>query len=169
MRWMMYNHRVISFVVFTSAFWGFEVMFACLSWMILRTFFTSKNTVMKEGIKGEETDTTTTAIKPEPEESDEPDLSDTPRTFPTYGRQPPLRYEPKVKEELESEDYVLDETIIQPLATEADDEDDDDDDDGEFRNVGGGRTDSGIGTSYSEAGERVAARRRSRGGLGSLR
>lgn len=102
----------------------------------------------------EETDAST-AVKQE-EETDEPDLSDTPRTFPTYGRQPPLRYVPKVKDE-DSEDYVLDETSIQPLAAEADDESED---------FGGksGRTDSGIGTSFSEGGRRGLSRRRSRGG-----
>jgi len=42
------------------------------------------------------------------EETDDPDLSDTPRTFPTYGRQAPLRYVPKVKDEDEDEkDYAF--------------------------------------------------------------
>ncbi len=107
-------------------------------------------------VKGEDTDTT--AIKNEKEDEDEPDLSDTPRTFPTYGRQPPLRYTPKIKNE-DSEEYIIDETAIQPLAAEADDEDEE-----EFQHRSG-RTDSGIGTSYSEGGERSSAKRRSsRGG-----
>lgn len=111
----------------------------------------------KEAIKGEETEESTVHVKME-EETDDPDLSDTPRTFPTYGRQAPLRYVPKVKDEDEDEkDYALDETSIQPLAAEADDESED---------FGGkaGRTDSGIGTSFSEGGERGLARKRSRSG-----
>ena len=108
-------------------------------------------------MKAEETDAST-AIKAEgEEETDEPDLSDTPRTFPTYGRQAPLRYVPKVKEE-ESEGFIMDETAIQPLTAEADDEDE------ELETFRGGR-DSGVGTSFSEGGERSGlARRRSRSG-----
>jgi len=88
---------------------------------------------------------------------EEPDLSDTPRTFPTYGRQPPLRFVPKVKEEeIDSEDYLVDE---RDAKAEADDED-------EEGGVDPGiKTDSGVGTSFSEAGERSGfTRRRSRGG-----
>ncbi len=106
----------------------------------------------------EETDAST--VKAEGGEGtdvDEPDLSDTPRTFPTYGRQAPLRFVPKVKEE-DSEEFIMDETAIQPLTAEADDEDE------ELEVYRGGR-DSGIGTSFSEGGERSGvSRRRSRGG-----
>jgi len=159
MRWMMYNHRIISFVVFVSAFWFAEVIFAGMGWLALRSLFApvSKDLVKKEeGIKGEDTDASAVTVKKEEEETDEPDLSDTPRTFPTYGRQAPLRYVPKNKDE-DGEDYIIDETAIQPLAAEADDESED---------FGGksGRTDSGIGTSFSEGGERGSSRRRSRGG-----
>lgn len=172
MRWLMYNHRVLSFLIFTSAFWGSEVLFCLLAWLGLRTLFAPKTEVKMEGIKGEETDTTGTAIKAEgdedEEEDEEPDLSDTPRTFPTYGRQPPLRYEPKVKDE-DSDELVLDETAIQPLGADVEGDDEDEDFEGELRDVRGAgrRTDSGIGTSFSEAGERSGVQRRSRGGRGS--
>ncbi len=159
LRWIMYNHRILSFIIFTTAFWGMEITFATLGWLALQTIF-APNSDRKKEVKAEETDAT--AIGAEGEETDEPDLSDTPRTFPTYGRQPPLRYEPKIKDEADSEDYIMDETTIQPLAAEADDEGDDD---GEYKDVRGGRTDSGIGTSFSETGERSRVqRRRSRGG-----
>lgn len=160
-RWLMYNYRILSFILFTSAFWGFEVVFAGLSWLILRSIFASDHTKKVDGKSEEEN-----GIKTEQEDFDEPDLSDTPRNFPTYGRQLPLRYEPSVKEEMDSEEYVLDETSIQPLAGEADDEDDDDV--GEFGDLRGGRTDSGIGTSFSEGGDRLTARKRSKGGQRSL-
>lgn len=164
LRWLMYNHRILSFFAFTAAFWVFEITFTGLGWIALRHIFTYESSMAKtEGmIKGEETDGSTAKaeIKEEPE-TDEPDLSDTPRTFPTYGRQPPLRYVPKVKDD-DSEEYVLDETAIHPLAAmEADDEEDDE-------NVFRAR-DSGIGTSFSEGGGRgsVARRRSGRGRSGS--
>lgn len=110
----------------------------------------------KGSIKGEETDTSVgTRIKDEVKTDEEPDLSDTPRTFPTYGRQTPLRFEPRVKDEEDVEGVVLQETDILPLTNEADDEDDED---LAFRG------DSGLGTSYSEGGGRSSVtRRRSKG------
>ncbi len=159
LRWLMYNHRILSFVVFTTAFWVSEIVFTALGWLAVRAIFSPKTEVKKELVKGEETDAST-AVKIEGEETDEPDLSDTPRTFPTYGRQAPLRYVPKVKDEVDNEEFIIDETAIQPLTAEADDEDEED-----LEVYRGGKTDSGIGTSFSEAGERSGlARRRSRGG-----
>jgi seipin len=163
LRWMMYNHRIISFMTFTSAFWVAELLFTVLGWVMLRSIFSTgsgKNIKKESGLKAEGKDgETSAAIKNEPEDTDEPDLSDTPRTFPTYGRQKPLRYEPKAKDE-DSEEYIMDETVIQPLTAEADDEDD--------NGVGydGRGDDSGLGTSFSEGGVRGMARRRSRGGRG---
>jgi seipin len=159
LRWLMYNHRILSFIMFTSAFWFSEMIFTVLGWLAVRAIFSPKKEVKQELVKGEETDAST-VVKAEGEETDEPDLSDTPRTFPTYGRQAPLRYIPKVKDEADSEEYIIDETAIQPLAAEADDEGEED-----LEVYRGGRADSGIGTSFSEGGERSGlARRRSRGG-----
>lgn len=164
LRWVMYNHRIISFVLFTSAFWISEVLFAAIGWLAVRAIFGTTTEVKKE-VKGEELDASLTAgIKNETEESDEPDLSDTPRTFPTYGRQAPLRFVPKVKDEPgvkeeDSEEYAA---LEGGGLAEADDEDEDGEEIGEFRR---GMTDSGIGTSFSEGGERGRVkRRRSRGG-----
>jgi hypothetical protein len=152
----MYNHRILSFLIFTSAFWFSEILFTLLGWLTIRYIFSTKTEVKTELVKTDETDASQVKAEGE-EETDEPDLSDTPRTFPTYGRQAPLRYVPKVKEE-ESEEFIMDETAIQPLAAEADDEDE------EMEAYRGGK-DSGVGTSFSEGGERSGlARRRSRGG-----
>lgn len=162
LRWIMYNHRIFSFVVGTGAFWSAEVIVAVFTWLVWSSRSTA-NTPSKSAIKGEETDGSV-AIKAEEEgETDEPDLSDTPRNFPTYGRQVPLRYEPKIKNEDDSEDFIMDETAIQPLAAEADDESE------EPMDIGGGfragRSDSGIGTSFSESGSTRGSlgRRKSRG------
>jgi hypothetical protein len=156
LRWLMYNHRLISFLVFTCAFWSSEMIFTLLGWLAVRTLFTPQQEVKTELVKAEETDASQVKGEGE-EETDEPDLSDTPRTFPTYGRQAPLRYVPMVKEE-ENEEFIMDETAIQPLTAEADDEDE------ELEAYRAGR-DSGVGTSFSEGGERSGlARRRSKGG-----
>ncbi len=134
------------------------MVFAGLGWMVVRNMFSAEGE--REEIKEEEGTEWTGTIKNEDDELEDPDLSDTPRTFPTYGRQPPLRYVPKVKEE-DNEESVLDEIADQPPAAEADDEDEEEGEDFPQR---GGKTDSGIGTSFSEAGERSGlARRRSKG------
>jgi len=154
LRWLMYNYRFTSFVVFVGAFWFAEILWSALGWIVFHSYFSSSESpATKEVINNE---TKSWSLKTE-NETDDPDLSDTPRTFPTYGRQAPLRYEPKVKEE-DLDDYIIDETTIQPLAAEADDESED------FAGKDG-RTDSGIGTSFSEGGERGISRRRSKGGV----
>lgn len=116
------------------------------------------------------------AVKTEHKDySDEPfdplsteDLSDTSRTFPTLGRQMPLRYtgrhetvkrddgDARVKEE-----EIERTTGIQPLIAEADDEDDED-----FGETLG--RDSGLGTSLEEGDRRGVQRRRKAlfGGVG---
>jgi seipin len=164
LRWIMYNHRIFSFVVFTTAFWTAEIFFAILTWVLWNSQMSTKQEKVKGDIK-RETDGST-AIKTEDDDidTDDVDLSDTPRNFPTYGRQAPLRYVPKVKNEDDKGDFIMDETAIQPLAAEADDESEEPID---ISNFHGGRSDSGIGTSFSEGPGRLPGgvpRRRSRGG-----
>lgn len=162
LRWLMYNYRILSFLFFTSAFWFAEIMFTIVGWIVLRsTLSTGKSAPLTTDRKGESS--TESVVKKEPEDTDEPDLSDTPRTFPTYGRQTPLKYESRAKRE-DSEELSISETSIQPLAGEADDEDDE---------LYSGRrgVDSGLGTSYSEGAGRgvgVARRRSSKGGRGGI-
>lgn len=148
MRRIMYNHRILSFIVFTGMFWLTEIVFTGLAWLALSMMFAKPANQLPNGedrkIKNEEREERT---------DDEPDLSDTPRTFPTYGRQPPLRYVPKVKdEEIDSEEYLVED---KDMKVEADDEDEE----------AGSYRDSGVGTSFSEGGERAGlARRRPRMG-----
>jgi len=147
----------MSFVVFVGAFWGAEVIFTILGWVALRSFLGERE---KEGevVKGKKQSwpVEESNIKREPDTDDDPDLSDTPRTFPTYGRQQPLVYTTKPKEEGD-EEKIIGEASIQPLGGEADDEDDGEIDVGDFR---GRRSDSGLGTSYSEHGEQSGSVRR---------
>jgi hypothetical protein len=166
-RWCMYNHRVLSFVFGVGVFWSAECVFTLLAFVAIQTYFAPKSLTQGES-KGAIDAQAKSEIEEdgevkEEETDDEPDLSDTPRTFPTYGRQAPLRYESRVKDE-ESEEEVLDETSIQPLGVEADDEESGEDVDMGEEGLG---LDSGIGTSFSEGGARAGdgvARRRSRGG-----
>jgi hypothetical protein len=166
-RWLMYNHKILSFIVFTTTFWAAEVIFAILTWMLWNSRAKSRTEKKKGELKGEDTDGSIT-MKTEKEdgelETDDMDLSDTPRSFPTYGRQAPLQYVPRLKTEDDGEKLVMDETTLQPFAAEADDESEEPLDVGSFR---GGRSDSGLGTSFSEGGASLRSgvqRRRSRGG-----
>ncbi len=166
-RWLMYNHRIFSFMVFTTAFWFAEVIFAVLTWMLWNSRSSSGKGKGKGELKGEDTDAST-IIKTEKEdgelETDDLDLSDTPRSFPTYGRQAPLQYIPRVKTEDDGERLVIDETALHPFVAEADDESEEPTD---VRSFKGGRSDSGLGTSFSEGGASLRGglqRRRSRGG-----
>ncbi len=167
----MYNHRIISLLVFTTIFWGVEITFTSVAWLVLSSYFKT-TTPTSESIKADR-DSEASIIKKE-EESDAAfteDLSDTSRSFPTYSRQPPLRYDsPKVKTEDEDEQEEIERTTnIQPLIAEADDEDDDILDLGASRDR---RSDSGLGTSMDEsAARRESVQRRRRnlfgGGGGS--
>lgn len=86
----------------------------------------------------------------------EEEMSDTERTFPTMGRQPPLKYESSSGHVKSEGEGVLMAEIPLPPGVEADDEDDETDGDGGWR-------DSGIGTSYSDAGAaRSGVRKRRR-------
>jgi seipin len=159
LKWFMYNHRIFSFFVGTTAFWATEVSFTVLTWLFLSSKFGIGNT--KAGEKPKEETNVVTNVKTERaeeadvtikterdqggEETDEVDMSDTPRSFSTYGRQTPLKYSPKVKAETDG-DLVL--GAFQPLAIEADDESENPVDPARFS---AGRSDSGKTTSFSDA------------------
>jgi seipin len=139
-----------------------------VAWILLQSALSSEGdggaVVKSEHLGGSGT------IKTETQEDDvmdmdDLDLSDTPRSFPTYGRQAPLRYIPKVKSEDDNEELVSDEVRSHPRAAEADDESEEPIDVGNA--FGRGISDSGLGTSFSESGITSAAqRRRSRSGKG---
>lgn len=144
-----------------------------LAWLVLSSYLSSSPMTTKP--EDRELDSKV-AVKTEHKDySDEPfdplsteDLSDTSRTFPTLGRQMPLRYtgrhetvkrddgDARVKEE-----EIERTTGIQPLIAEADDEDDED-----FGETLG--RDSGLGTSLEEGDRRGVQRRRKAlfGGVG---
>lgn len=153
LRWLMYNHRVLSAISCITVFWMTEMLFAGIVWAVLALF------VLPPGdgeVKSEKTGEASAQIKDEPEGDQKAVLSDTERTFPTLSTQAPLRYENStssgIKQEIkEEEDHArIPEAVGK--AAEADDEDEDAD---TF-------LDSGLGTSMesSGAGRRDSMRRR---------
>lgn len=161
----MYNYRLTAALVFTTLFWAVEMTFMILAWLALSQIFAPRPLPAKQEPKQEDE----TDVKTEGEtETDLPDLSDTPRTFPTYAGQPSLRYEsPNVKsEEDEAGGVSRDVPVAAGAATgqEADDEDEDAD----FVLDTAGRhmdRDSGLGTSMESGQERREAVRKRRSGL----
>ncbi|KAK5125663.1 hypothetical protein LTR85_011937 [Meristemomyces frigidus] len=148
LRWLMYNHRVISAVVFIGGFWTTEMIFAGLAWAALTLFVVPPS----QEVKAEEVHEVAERIKEEPED-EKARLSDTERTFPTLSGQQALRYSsPKIKHE-DDETGVLVPGVGTPQAAEADDEDEDAD----FF------LDSGLGTSMESSANRRESMRRRRG------
>lgn len=112
LRWVMYNHRIISFSVFSTAFYTISLLTMSIAWVVLSFFFGSfssappsrKDKAIKEeqqqkangaAIKAE-SEEPTPAVKSEyiedDDEGDLPSLSDSIASpFPTLGRQMPLR------------------------------------------------------------------------------
>ncbi|OIW25017.1 hypothetical protein CONLIGDRAFT_78232 [Coniochaeta ligniaria NRRL 30616] len=147
LRWLMHTYRVSSFIAGTTAFWGCEVAFMAAAWLALSTIFSGP-------AESDRTPKLEAGEKERKKIAGEYDMSDTERTFPTTSRAPPLKYE-SVKEE----DVSAVSMAELPVAAggEADDEDDD---------GGEGWRDSGIGTSYSDAGAAVGGVRRRASGKG---
>lgn len=148
LRWIMYNHRIASAAFFISAFWMTEMAAMSVAWLVLSIFVfpTKDKTVVKTEKRGAQ------SIKREEEEEETPEdtagkLSDTERTYPSYGGGPMMRYESpetdrKIKREVDSMEPFP--PLVQQTA-EADDEEEEDD----FV------LDSGLGTSLeSSAGSR---------------
>lgn len=162
LRWLMYNFRITSGIVFVGMFWGVECLFAGLAWGMVAFYFSSSSPAeepkaeLKEDLKkkGE--------IKEE--EGREAVMSDTERTFPSRTGAGVVRYssDSNVKKEIKEEEVdVLSIPEHVAKAAEADVEDEGEDSEGlDFR-------DSGIGTSLeSEAalGRRDSLRRRQKRG-----
>ncbi|KAL8865983.1 MAG: hypothetical protein Q9174_006572 [Haloplaca sp. 1 TL-2023] len=180
LRWLMYHHRILSFLIFTTIFWTSSMTSTLLAWLILASYFPSSPPSPSKPPKKdkEELDPTSSTIKSEQEDTYDPSLtdaltegfSDTSRTFPVLSRhQKPLHFSSGSRgdsdiQNLKQEDDLPTYSTIQPLGAEADDEDDDD--------FVGGFKDSGIGTSVDESGrgERGGVqKRRSLGGFGDRR
>ncbi|KAI9725295.1 MAG: hypothetical protein M1828_003310 [Chrysothrix sp. TS-e1954] len=164
LRYLMHNHRVTSFVVFTTTFFLIELL-TTLSVYALFTYFFGSATLPRPR-------TTTSPARVKSEEDETTSFSDTSRTFPTNSRQPPLKYTSTgTKVERGGPDDRQRDAVIK--TEDADDEDEDadfvlDPSMSPIATLGaqgaGGRSDSGLGTSLESgnAGSGVA-------GVGSMR
>lgn len=173
--YLMYNYRIICFVIFTSLFWLAELASALGCWFVLSYFVFQSRSGAASALTDEpeergrkpklEDDEMTLKTEQQDEDATE-GLSDTERSFPTYSRQPPLRY---TASSVKKEEQPSPELAEVPAAdAEADDEDEDADfvleEASRFRGV---HSDSGLGTSMeSSANLRDSLRRRRSGGPG---
>ena len=146
LRWLMVHYRLPTYLAFTFLFWACEVIFMAVAWTVWSTLVGSSETSKGKHLDGSGPG----AIKDTDDSEGRGEESDPPETFPTYGRQPPLKYEPEVKQEVE-DDQPLSELPVG--GAEADDESSEED-----RQT----RDSGVGTSYSEGGSRSVRKRTSR-------
>jgi len=153
LRWLMYNHRIISAAVFIGGFWTTEMVFAGLAWAALSVIFATP----PQEVKAESVHEVAQRIKAEPEgDGKAAQLSDMERTFPTLSGQQPLHYESETRIKQEDEDdmaVVVPEHVAR--AGDADVEDAEEEDADFF-------LDSGLGTSMesSSANRRESMRRR---------
>lgn len=176
-------------MLFTTTFWIISITSAFASWLILSLTASSPPTQPRTEIKSE---SEIPKIKSELSDSEtfDPfsteDLSDTSRSFPTFGRQTPLlfsaRKELRLKEEQREREAMKEEekylggsqaatTTAAAAAAEADDEDEDEDEADDIvvgpdmiHSGTGGWRDSGMGTSLDDGMDvrRVARRERAR-------
>ncbi|KAF4975795.1 hypothetical protein FZEAL_7455 [Fusarium zealandicum] len=148
LRWLMVHYRISTFLAFTFLFWFCEVIFMGVAWGVWGVV---------TGSPPGDADAKTRRLEGPWREGEEEEDTDRPETFPTYGRQHPLKYEPDVKEEMAPEQPLSE---VPRAGADADDEDessfeDEEDEDGHPK-------DSGIGTSYSEEGSSSIRKRGSR-------
>ena len=162
----MYRHRIISLLIFSTFFYLTSLLSAAGAWLLFSSYSAVAPPFTKRGALLEATDSDAVSdgfakkrLHEDDEDTDMLDISDTPRTFPTNSRQPPLRYVPAPTrtpgyEQVESSGPALG---SHTLAGEADDEDET-----LHGRHPGGRSDSGIGTSLEESSERAVQRRRNK-------
>lgn len=160
LRWLMYKHRILSYVVFTGFFWITSVTTFAVTYLTVTLTLRSSSGMQAEAKQEALTnDQDFYTEKQRPVKSEE-SLSDTPCTFPGLGRghggAAPLRY-PDSRVKQEEEEDITQSTILQPL--EADDEDEG------FEEGSESFRDSGIGTGRDDAGERIRSVQRRRAAL----
>lgn len=115
LRWMMHHYRLFSFLLATLVFWTAELLFMLVAWLLWA--YTSSGPGVQPPTSPKLLAADDVALKREEE-----DLSDVPRSFPTYGGQLPLVYDPGVR----LAERAPDNNGLRLLDAEADDEADDD-------------------------------------------
>ena len=147
LRWILYHHRILSFLFFTTTFWSSSILSMLLAWCLFSSYLVTHTTTKPESLSDGSTRLTS---EREDSETFDPtsldNISDTPRAFPTLGRQMPLQFTrpPAVVKKEEEEEETVHPTGVQSLIAEADDEDED------VTEGTSGWRDSGLGTGLDE-------------------
>ncbi|KAI9751179.1 MAG: hypothetical protein M1815_001329 [Lichina confinis] len=158
LRGMMYNHRIISLVVFSVMFYFTSLVSAVGAWTLFWTYFPSRPT--GEDIRAPSAATDSEVVfadssRRRESDPESPALSDTPRVFPTLSGARRLQYlpTPRATPDLDEGEVIRSTESHPPV--EADDE-------GETTGDahGGRRLDSGIGTSMEDEPANTTQRRR---------
>ena len=147
LRWILYHHRILSFLFFTTTFWSSSILSMLLAWFLFSSYLVTHISTKPKSLSDG-----STRLKSEREDSETfdqtslDDISDTPRAFPTLGRQMPLQFTrpPAVVKKEEEEEETVHPTGVQSLIAEADDEDED------VTEGTSGWRDSGLGTGLDE-------------------
>lgn len=167
LRWLMYNHRILSFMVFTTAFWAAEVFFALVAWILLQSTFNAtenQTSVAEQKHQGGSSKVKTEPFDDDILDTDDSDVYDEPRRYSTYDRRAAVRHEPQIKKEDDEKHLLSNEARVYPKTEEADDESEEPTYTSDIFKEG--RSASGVGTSFSESKGGVAStaaqRRRSR-------
>lgn len=158
LRWLMYNHRILSFMVFTTAFWAAEVFFALVAWILLQSSLNA--TEHQTSVVEQKRQSGNSKVKTEPFDddvldTDDSDVYDGPQRHSTYGKRASVRHEPQIKKEDDGENLLSNEARVYPKTEEADDESEDPNYTSEV--LKGGRSASGVGTGFSETKGRIAS------------
>lgn len=149
LRYLMFHYRLPTFVVFTSLFWIFEVLFMTGVFLFFKVAGSDQGSGREQRDAQRKPRTITDHGEP-----DKSDYSDQALTFPTHGRQSQPKSEPSVKREAAEQE---DERLLSELpmaGAEADDEDDDGDETL--------HRESGVSSSYSAEGRSSVWRRPSK-------
>ncbi|KAH6605859.1 sh3 domain-containing [Trichoderma cornu-damae] len=157
LRWLMFHHRLLTFITFTMLFWACELAFMSVAWAVFSSLMgSSSGRLEPKAPRGQRRSTTEgpTDSGGLDESDDGDDAGDYPQQFPTYGKHPALKREPDVKDEEERKQPLHE---IPVAGEEADDE-------GEDVEEKSPR-DSGVGTSYSGEGSSSVRQRTSRSRL----
>lgn len=194
LRYILYTHRILSFLVFTTCFYLVSLASTAIAWLAVSSLFGSNTDQVKTEANGkkqikredDEEPASNGNIKKEAEYTYSFDdsglsvsnLSDSATTFPSLGRQMPLRFPVQrpgegagsagpSRTEIKREPGVetaIEATAIEPLAGTTGPEAGDDEGEEEARGRGWADRDSGIGTSMESEGAKdsVLQRRRSR-------
>lgn len=187
LRWLMYRWRLTAGFVAVGTFWAVEMVGAIVMWGVLSWIVFGGSDESVEESEERYRGRSRVKIKDEAED-EEPEsrikkeqdrMSDTERSFPSYGHQPPLRYTSSSSMKREDGSTPLTaETLAQvpaaARAIDADDEDEDEDADFVLDEAGLQWRDSGLGTSMESSGPgrhhgaAVRRRRSSRQGSGEF-